>query len=381
MTVGIRVLCVECSFKKLPYETQACVSTDIWKAPTLQIIANFKPDVIVTSGKYPAELSTAALSIRKRWIDIKSNAPVEEVQRAIECCYIHNLWAPDNPDHPLITVYTPTFNSGKFLDDAFQSLVDQTYRNWEWVIVDDGSEGGTYERLLKFASLDSRVRPFAMPHSGKIGELKGLATRLAYGSLLVELDHDDILTYYALAEIEAAFKDPSIGMVYGNCAEFYDDGQPDNEYKDEFWTGRYRNTEYRGRVYREALCPTIYGRWGDKFWNRHAWFLTVGPNHPRCFRRSELERLGGYNRYLPVADDWDVFFRFFLHSRCWHIDKLLYLQRFSAHSATWVRNQSIQDHLALARLHYSKEALDMDASLPSLPSKDFDLTNPTFVIE
>ncbi len=379
MPESIKVLYVECDFRRLPYSGVASVSTDIWKSPVLSIIASFKPDVIVSQGKYPDDLARSALEIRKKWIDVKPDATDEEIQRGIEYCYAHNLWN-ENKQQPLITVYTPTYNSGDFIEDAFKSLVEQTYTNWEWVVVDDGSTDGTYSRVEAMSRRDIRVRPFSMPHSGKIGELKGVATRLAYGSLLVELDHDDILVDTALAEIERPFRDDSIGMVYANCAEFYDDGRPDNEYKDTFWSGRYRDAAYRGRIYREARCPSIYGAWGQNHWERHSWFLTVGPNHPRAYRKSDLERLGGYNRNLPVADDWDVFFRFFLYSRCYHIDRLLYLQRFTANSATWVRNQSIQEHLALARQHYENQALEGNRTLPWLPSSDFNLTNPFSVI-
>ena len=370
-TAGIKVLYVECVFD-LPYEEASFFQAT--SSPILHIIATFKPDVIVSCGRYPVELNNAPFEVRKRWINVDPSATKEYVKWGIEYCYADNLWRDSKV--PLITVYTPTFNGKLFLPTAFNSLIQQTYTNWEWVVVDDGSADDTYALLLRLANQDCRVRPFSMPHSGKIGEVKGVATKLAYGSLLVEFDHDDLLINTALEEVELAFRDSSVGMIYTNCAEFYDDGRPDNEYKDSFWTDRYRDTEYRGRVYREARAPTIYGRWGMNYWDRHAWYLTTGPNHLRAYRASELARLGGYNHNLPVADDWDVFYRFFLYSKCIHIDKMLYLQRFTPQSATWMRNQSIQHHLALARNHYAEVAKELDNKLPSLPSKDFDLTNP-----
>lgn len=372
MTAGIKVLFFNCGFN-VPYENIVVYNPD----SLMEKIANFQPDVIVTVDELPEILNTASFEIRKKWINIASDT---DVMQAIETCYAGNLWRENPKDQPLISVYTPTWNTGELIFETYQSLVEQSYKTWEWVVVDDGSTDHTLYNLRMIEEKDPRVRVFAFPHIGKIGALKDICCRLAYGSLLVEVDHDDLLTDNALWEVKQAFDDPKIGMTYSNFSEFYDDGRPDNEYKDEFWAGRYRDTEYRGRTYKEARAPSIYGRFGPNYWDRHAWFLTIGPNHCRAYRKSELERLGEYNRNLPVADDWDVFFRFFLRSRCYHIDKLLYLYRFRDNKAntTFIRNQSIQDHLALGRARWAKIAEAKDSSIPSLPSKDFNLTNPNW---
>ena len=377
---SIKVLFVNCVFR-VEYNSYFCCLPLNWGDKVFETIAQFQPDVIVTSGDIPDELNNAAFEIRKRWIDISADTPIREVERQIEFCYNTNLWGnhPNDNNYPLITVFTPTYNSNVFIDDAYQSLLDQSYKNWEWVIVDDGSDDCTYKRVLGFK--DSRIRPYMIPHNGKIGALKNMCCRLAYGSLLVELDHDDILIDTALEEIKLAFDNSSIGMVYSNFAEFKEDGTC-SMYHDEFWKPRYRDTEYRGRIYKEARAPSIYGAWGKNHWERHVWFLTVGPNHVRAYRKSELERLEGYNRNLPVADDWDIFFRFFLYSRCWHIDKMLYLYRLreDRNNTFLTRNRSIQDHLELCREHYTLIAETMNPYLPVLPSEEINLTNPKYVV-
>jgi O-antigen biosynthesis protein len=376
-TAGVRVLCINCKYD-VPYTWFSVFAP----ASVLAAIADFRPDVILTNNDYPfpPDLNQAPFAIRKKWINIAADATMEQIVAGIESCYAANLWGehPYDACNPLISVFTPTHDSMAYIDEAWVSLLEQTYQNFEWVVVDDGSTDGTFHHLKELAAKDPRIRPYASLHSGKIGEMKRLCTQIAYGEIVFELDHDDMLVDTALAEVKAAFADPSIGMVYSNFAEYYEDGRPDNEYGDDFWSGRYRNTAYRGRVYREARAPSIYGRWGTNYWDRHAWFLTVGPNHLRAYRRSVLEQLGGYNPGLSVADDWDVFYRFFLYSKCWHIDKLLYLYRYrvGAANTTFTRNKSIQDHLALARNHYAGIAQMVDTQLPSLPCKDFDLTNP-----
>jgi len=351
---GIKVLLVGCDFH-LPYDTM--VNEDPRRI--FLDVAGFRPDVVVTSGNLPSVLSRAPFALRKRWIDVPPNSPSEDVCRAVEQCYSFNIWSPHphDADFPLVSVYTCTYNTGDLLRDTYQSLREQTYSNWEWCVVDDGSTDGTAERIMSLAQEDFRVRPFLMPHQGKIGYSKDVATRLARGEFLVELDHDDMLADDALQEVVSAFQaNPDVGMVYSNCASFFPDGSP-QQFTDDFWRQRYRDTEYRGKVYKEAVNPNIYDRFGDGFDQQFAWFLTVGPNHVRAFRASIFRELGGYNPNLPVADDWDLFARFFLYSKCLHLDKMLYLYRYhdSWKNTTFLRNKAIQDHLALGRQHYRTE--------------------------
>ena len=320
-------------------------------------LAQFRPDVIVTSERHPASLQAAPFELRKRWIHLDPAMPAEQVVATVEACYAGWLWGhPGDAANPLLSVYTGTFNTGDHLGDTYQSLRDQTCPDWEWVVVDDGSTDGTWERLLAIASGDFRVRPLRVPHQGRIGAVKRLATQAALGEFLVELDHDDLLTCEALAEVKRAFQaDPAIGMVYSNFAEFFPDGRC-NRYQGPPWEDRYRETAYQGRTYLECRTPDIYGRFGPNPADQFAWYLTVGPNHLRAFRRTELTRLGGYNPNLPVADDWDLFVRFFFHSRCQHLDRMLYLYRMldNGGNTTFLRNQSIQDHLELGRRRYAQ---------------------------
>jgi len=337
---------------------------------------------VVTSTFMPGVLNTGPFEIRKKWINVDQAATPEAVCQAIENCYTSNLWAKHRyqDDNPLISVYTGTYNTGSYLRETYQSLLDQTYVNWEWVVVDDHSSDDTWEKLEAFAKEDIRVRPF---RSGKrlekIGAVKDMATRLSKGIYLVELDHDDMLTDFALAEIKKAFEaNPTAGMVYSNCSNFFEDGSF-HRFNDDFWKGRYRETEYRGKKLVECLQPDIYDRFGPHFSQQFGYFLTVGPNHVRAFRAKTLFELGGYNPNLPVADDWDLYARFFLRSQCILVDKMLYLYRFKDAWAntTFTRNKAIQDHLALGRGNYSGEFSAVNDKRLGSEAKKEELPNPT----
>lgn len=354
-TAGIKVLFIGKYFP-VPYSIKHVEDS----AQILGSIAQFQPDVVVTSTFMPGVLNTCPFEVRKRWIHVDVNAAPDAVSQAIENCYSFNLWTKHQyqDDNPLVSVYTGTYNTGDYLRDTYQSLKEQTYVNWEWVVVDDHSSDQTWEKLEALAKEDIRVRPFKSgKRLEKIGLVKDIATRLCRGEFLVELDHDDMLTDFALAEIKKAFiENPNVGMVYSNCSNIFENGEF-HRFTDDFWKSRYRETEYRGKKYVECLQPDIYERFGRHFTEQFGYFLTVGPNHVRSFRAKTLFELGGYNPNLIVADDWDLYARFFLRSQCLLVEKMLYIYRFKDGWAntTFTRNKSIQDHLALGRNHYASE--------------------------
>ena len=357
MTIaGIKVLIIGKPFE-LPHNVVHLEGT----THLLETIATFRPDVIVTSNFVPGSLTLAPHELRKRWIHVPPEVSSEDLCTRVESCYSFNIWTEHQfaKDHPMVSVYTPTHDSGDYLQDTLQSLRGQTYANWEWIVVDDHSSDKTWARLQEFATQDYRIRPFQSGmHLGKVGALKDLATRLCRGKYLIELDHDDMLTETALDEVKTAFEaHPDVGMVYTNSASFYENGSY-QRFSGPPWDapGRYREVEYHGKKYLECSNPDIYDRFGPHFTQVFGWFLTVGPHHIRAFRAETFRQLGGYNPELPIADDWDLYARFFLESKCFHIDKLLYLYRYrdGFGNVTFQRLQSIQDHLALGRTHYAE---------------------------
>ena len=274
-------------------------------------LGTFRPDVVVTSEFIPGELNQSAFDIRRKWINVDPKATAEDVSRAIESCFAASLWGehPYAKTNPLVTVYTGTYDTGIYLRDTYNSLRDQTYKNWEWSVVDDGSTDGTWERLLEIAKEDFRVNPVQIRHNGKIGHVKGVATKLARGKYLIELDHDDWLHDHAVEEVKDAFEsDETIGFVYTNCCSYYPDGSP-QKFNDEFWSKRYRDIEYRGKKYSECLQPDLWDRFGNHWTQMFCTYLTVGANHIRAYRKDFLEEIGGYNHNLSVSDDVDLYMR------------------------------------------------------------------------
>src|SRR5689334_13163243 len=93
-----------------------------------------------------------------------------------------------------ITVFTPTFDRRDLLARVHQSLRAQTFRDFEWLIVDDGSSDGTAAAAGAWeAASDFPIRYIRQPHAGK-HRAYNLAIREARGRLFAVLDSDDTIT-------------------------------------------------------------------------------------------------------------------------------------------------------------------------------------------
>ena len=102
---------------------------------------------------------------------------------------------------PLISIITPTFNRAKNLPTLFVSLQNQTIKNFEWLIIDDGSQDQTSEVVKSFYSDDFVIRYLKKENGGKHTALN-LAFSVIKSELTFIVDSDDILTMDATEEIE-----------------------------------------------------------------------------------------------------------------------------------------------------------------------------------
>ncbi len=96
----------------------------------------------------------------------------------------------NTPSNPLVTVVIPTYNRVALVQQAIASVIAQTYRNWELIIVDDGSDDGTPEEIISMN--DPRIKLLTMLHVGNIALLRNRGVEEGSGEWLAFLDSDDI---------------------------------------------------------------------------------------------------------------------------------------------------------------------------------------------
>lgn len=317
-----------------------------------EVLVRDKPDVIVTIGNrsgYP-NLAKAPFEIQRRWLHYDTLPELDRLGIAAYDRYLRNMLAEGVAEGtPLVTVFTAAYNTGDAIRRPFASLTGQTYSNWEWIIVDDSDDSGkTFGMLCRIAKQDHRIQVFKPgEHSGVIGKVKSWACSLAKGAVLVELDHDDELTDYALDHVMRGFAQyPEAGFLYTDCAEIHPD-RTSHTYRDgwAFGYGSYAEVEYRGRRYQSGSAGNINAKT-----IRH---IISAPNHIRAWRRSCYEAIGGHNKELHVADDYEILVRTFLKTRMVRVPKLCYFQHIG-NTAQQERNRDIHRHVRSIRHHYDR---------------------------
>jgi len=92
----------------------------------------------------------------------------------------------------LVSIITPSFNSGKFISETIQSVLNQTYSNWEMIITDDCSGDNTVEIIEQIVEKDSRIRLYRFEKNKGSGPARNNSIKKAKGKYLAFLDSDDI---------------------------------------------------------------------------------------------------------------------------------------------------------------------------------------------
>ena len=118
---------------------------------------------------------------------------------------------------PRVSVLMPVFNAARYLAPAVQSVLGQTFRDFEFLIVDDGSTDSSGEMLRGYAARDPRIRLISRPNTGYVVALNEMLGR-ARGELVARMDADDIsLRARFERQVGALTRDPGLVCVGGAC--------------------------------------------------------------------------------------------------------------------------------------------------------------------
>lgn len=198
---------------------------------------------------------------------------------------------------PLFSILTPVFNPPA---DAFakcaRSVLDQTFEDWEWCLVDDAANQSEFvDALEQLSSEDSRIRVQRRTSNGGIVAASNDAARMAAGEFVCLLDHDDMLHSEALSEMASAISaDSSIDYLYTD----EDKVDSDDRHYDTFLKPDWSPERLRSQNY---CC------------------------HLSTIRRSTFEAVGGFRGGFDGSQDYDLILRVTEKARrIHHIPKVLY---------------------------------------------------------
>ena len=183
---------------------------------------------------------------------------------------------------PVISVITPTYNRADFLPEAVRSVLDQTFQDFELLIVDDGSTDKTPETLEPFLK-DQRVRYEFQPNQGQ-SVARNRALEKARGQFICFLDSDNAWLPDKLEHQLAAFNQhPEVDVVYGDIVTIDEQGHE---------LSRKNMRRYSGHIAAHMLKDNC-----------------VSMNTAMA-RRVCFDEMGGMSGKRRVADDYDLWLRF-----------------------------------------------------------------------
>jgi len=218
---------------------------------------------------------------------------------------------------PKISVLLPAYNAQAFVAKAIESILGQTFTDFEFLIFDDGSTDKTLDIIKGFAKKDDRIRIISRPNKGLVATLnEGLG--LARGEFIARQDADDIsLPERFESEIQYLEAHPNVGLVGSNYISINESGT-----KDVFVTNVFTHPEDL------KMCLVLCNQFG------HGSIM---------MRKSVVQKVEGVKGYDPAVghvEDYDFFVRISRVTDVANIEKPLYKWRRVKTSVTHTNSES-----------------------------------------
>lgn len=204
--------------------------------------------------------------------------------------------------HLKISVVMPSYNQVDFIDEAIQSVLTQSYQNFELIIVDGMSTDGTVDKILNYKNHPNVTKLIIEKDKGQTDALyKGF--QYCTGDIFTWLNSDDVFAENAFQSVVNEFsRFPGIDVLNGELDVIDDQSN---------WV---------------AVWPR------KKITNRQWLHYPQAIGQPSTFFTSKLfKKVGGINSSLNYAMDYDLFFRFALSNARFHFSDL-HLAKFRVHS-------------------------------------------------
>ena len=208
---------------------------------------------------------------------------------------------------PLISIILPSYNGSRYLREAIESCLIQTYQNWELILVDDCSTDSTPEIIAEYARRDRRIRSIRHEVNKKLPAALNTGHAAARGEYLTWTSDDNRWLPSAIEEMFRFLEEhPTVGVVYTDAVLIDDAGQ----YMRDF--------------------PALPA-------SRLAYMDALGA----CFlyRRTVYETLGGYDTELFLAEDYEYWLRAYRQFELAPLHRTLYEYRWHDQSLTKSANR------------------------------------------
>jgi len=254
---------------------------------------------------------------------------------------------PENIGSPLVTVIIPAFNYGSLIAYTLESLLGQEYRNWECLVVDDGSEDDTASVVNGYRNRDTRIA-YVYQRNGVPGKARNNGLSQARGKFIQFLDADDLIESRKLqCHVQFLENNPEIDIVYGGARYFRTDRPNERRYSmmdiDAPW------------------MPEISGP-GEEVLQSLVRANIMVVSAP-LLRRRIIDNVGLFDEKLPPVEDWDYWIRCAMKgARFQYLDEVGALTLIRSHSNSLSKN-SLKARKQVIRLRQKLNRILQDDAL------------------
>ena len=207
---------------------------------------------------------------------------------------------------PLISVVIPAYNAEQFLDETLESVLSQTYENWECIIVNDGSTDNTESVAKKWCEKDARFCYFYKENSG-VSDTRNLGIKEARGEYIAFLDADDLYMPNFLDVCLENLVEKDVDLVAPKMLEFRDVRNgviEDEDKKDYLYSGKegialflHSNRLTMALLCKKSVMDEVGGfTWHKKAEDLHCWLKVL-------FAGYKIYRLGEYYAYRRMHNN------------------------------------------------------------------------------
>ena len=220
----------------------------------------------------------------------------------------------ENSIWPRISIVTPSFNQGQFIEETIRSVLLQDYPNFEYIVIDGGSTDSTRQILKKY---DRYITWISEPDEGQTDAInKGL--RMASGEIVAYLNSDDMYEAGALMSVAEYFcQQEDIAMIYGDIVHID-----------------------------EASRFVVFHKTGEVNIRK---YLMAGdfylPQPSVFFRRSVIETLGYFDKKLHLAMDYDYWLKIIMKYKTRYVPVALSRARIYPEAKSSSQNYKYLDEL------------------------------------
>ena len=207
-----------------------------------------------------------------------------------------NIQASTKGD-PKVSVVLTAYNSGRFIGQAIQSILVQTFTDFEFIIIDDCSKDNTWEVILEYATRDARIVALKNEKNLNLARSLNKGIAIAKGKYIVRMDHDDISVPSRLEKQVAFLEENSDVGILGSSMEIIDE---------------------QGKVIGLRKYNLT-----DESIRRHIFLYSPFCHPATAIRKNVLELAGYYNHEFNPAEDYELYFRIGMCAKFANLDEAL----------------------------------------------------------